>query len=581
MSDLLARIAEALASLQAEIDEEAALVLWKQGVVRVTWGAYRWESAWNEARAGATKRLYNLKERRHVLNLLKNYPDRQFFGQTRIVGLSKNGKRIKTYRGKGKVRIADFSEVSGPPGKLVAELGDIKSETEIKNSVRKLKTGELVDDGFRDSATIAKQHKKELEVLKDARALKAKIVLEVENPLTGQKLQFEVSPAKMTRSRVVPYNFVHSSRLPLPSESVYLPKGAAKTPRSAENVKGRAAGKARSPQRFTRTTYYSNGVTETLIETWEPRRARNVAGKARGKPPKAAPTKPTTYAGAPPSRGEPGPTPREGGGSGGTRATGRVTRGASKAARGIVRHGAGPASTALDAYLRAREQEAAVRGSLSTVTEAGGNDLEARKRQALEDPAVRRALARDPFGDWVYEIRTVRRAGEAEGTNVRYKGIDIVGVSVVRGAPHEDRLIQDGRPPEARLWVKRERVHERSRGEELVARDLPLSVIDSSHGRPRGAERTRIIRDYLDYARRYSVRRHRYDEAVAEYGHELHAVGEAGSLSRREQDVCRAMHHKRELSRSRGTLERGEIDPRPPQWEWEALEQYLQRRRSR
>lgn len=194
---------EKIAQTQRLIKEERSKVAYMRMVVIKKMG----DKAWNDIRAAQTKRLYNLLERRHVLNLQKNFPGSRFYEQARIVEIRRpEGKPIEI-RGKGKVRIADWAEKKGSS----IQLGDIKSQGATKSSVKgDIKSGDVLAV-FRDSSSIAKQHAKERRIISLARGCNGKIVIKAKDPLTGAPVTLEVdwrdlNPSRITDYKSLPYN---------------------------------------------------------------------------------------------------------------------------------------------------------------------------------------------------------------------------------------------------------------------------------------------------------------------------------------------------------------------------------------
>jgi hypothetical protein len=190
-------IDDQLAAVEKQIWAERARV----GNLRAQTIETKGKRAWNKIRAGKTKRLYNLLEQRHVLNLRKHFPDRTFFEQTRIVGIRAPDGTIRSIPKRGG-RIADWAEVKGD----MVQLGDIKSPTAVTQSVKGgLKQSQKIESEFRRTSTLAKQLKKEQKIIKRAKKLDGKIVMEGRDPVTGSTVRFEVRWDQVKPSRVTKY----------------------------------------------------------------------------------------------------------------------------------------------------------------------------------------------------------------------------------------------------------------------------------------------------------------------------------------------------------------------------------------
>lgn len=167
---------------------------------------------WNSGRAGITKRLYNLLERRAALFRAKVWPDRRVLEQARLLGVIKDGKLVETHRisKSGKGRIADIATLSGDQASTEALLEDLKtSSTELKSIKGGLKS-EPVEAEFRSRSEIGKQHEVEDDVMKYARKHGGKLVIEGKNVRTGKTERIEIDPANVSR-QVTDYNALPDS----------------------------------------------------------------------------------------------------------------------------------------------------------------------------------------------------------------------------------------------------------------------------------------------------------------------------------------------------------------------------------
>ena len=154
---------------------------------------------WNKARAGETKRLYNLLETRHAYETQRIHQDRTVYEQVEIVGIRTPDGALNPIEGCG--RIADWAELRGNS----VQLGDIKSPSALRGSVRGGVRQGPVDAVFRDSAAIARQRAAEQQIVQSARDLDGRIVFEGTNVITRGKVRFECTPADVRPSRVTTY----------------------------------------------------------------------------------------------------------------------------------------------------------------------------------------------------------------------------------------------------------------------------------------------------------------------------------------------------------------------------------------
>lgn len=170
--------------------------------------------AWDRIRAGATKRLYNLLERRYVLKLVKTFPGKTYVEQVQIVGVEREGTVVRTAdiaRSAGITdasgRIADFGEV----GSGGVQLGDLKSPSAQRSSVQGGITSPDVEGVFRPASEIGRQHQVERAVVDDARANGGKILIRGTDPVSGQTVVRRVDPDALQVSRVVDYTSLPSN----------------------------------------------------------------------------------------------------------------------------------------------------------------------------------------------------------------------------------------------------------------------------------------------------------------------------------------------------------------------------------
>jgi hypothetical protein len=185
--------------LAAEVDrdlaaERASVARKKVGMSRVEWGRQR---------AGATKGLYNLLERRAVVNRMRIFPGRTYLEQAEVVGVRSGGRLIRTAKlsTTGTGRIADILELDGTK----ATLEDLKSPSTQIKSVKGGMSSPDIEAEFRSTSEIAKQHAVEQEVIAEARRSGGKVVVSGRDPLTGAAREIELDPSAI-RSRVADYN---------------------------------------------------------------------------------------------------------------------------------------------------------------------------------------------------------------------------------------------------------------------------------------------------------------------------------------------------------------------------------------
>lgn len=191
-------MADKISQVEGQINLERARVAAREGEVVRTEGRKAWNTKY---RVGETKRLYNLMERRHLLEMQRNSPHRSYYEQVKVSGIRlPDGGLLRP--GKGKGRIADWVELRGD----VVQLGDIKSSSTIKRSVQGgLKRPREIEGVFRERTEIARQHRNERAILDQAREQGGRVVFEGKDPTTGSRISFEVSPENVRPSRVSSY----------------------------------------------------------------------------------------------------------------------------------------------------------------------------------------------------------------------------------------------------------------------------------------------------------------------------------------------------------------------------------------
>ncbi len=187
-------VEEGLAEVDHELAAERANVAGKRAAMS--------PEEWARSRAGATKGLYNLLERRAVLNRMKAFPGRTYLEQAEVAGVRSAGKLTRTAEisKAGKGRIADILELDGSK----ATLEDLKSPSTQLKSVKGGMSSPVVEAEFRSTSEIAKQHEIEQEVIAEARRTGGKVVVTGRDPLTGATRALELDPGAI-RSRVTDY----------------------------------------------------------------------------------------------------------------------------------------------------------------------------------------------------------------------------------------------------------------------------------------------------------------------------------------------------------------------------------------
>ena len=157
---------------------------------------------WRTARAGATKRLYNLLERRAVLARVKAFPGRTYLEQAKITGVESGGQLTPTssISTSGTGRIADILEVNGTD--IILE--DLKSPSTQVGSIKGGLQSPDVEAEFRPSSEIEKQHTVEQEVIAEAKRVGGKIIIVGRDPVSGAPATLAVDPNSL-KSRVTDY----------------------------------------------------------------------------------------------------------------------------------------------------------------------------------------------------------------------------------------------------------------------------------------------------------------------------------------------------------------------------------------
>jgi hypothetical protein len=157
---------------------------------------------WVRSRAGATKRLYNVLERRAVLARMKAFPGRTYLEQAEIQGVKNGGKLTTTAEisKTGKGRIADILELDGPK----ATLEDLKSPSTQLKSVKGGMSSPDLEVEFRSSSEIAKQHEVEQQVIAEAKRTGGKVIVTGRDPVGGGTEELALDPDSIG-SRVTDY----------------------------------------------------------------------------------------------------------------------------------------------------------------------------------------------------------------------------------------------------------------------------------------------------------------------------------------------------------------------------------------
>ncbi|HEV2275906.1 MAG TPA: DUF4157 domain-containing protein [Acidobacteriaceae bacterium] len=185
---------QAISSAEQELNAERASVAQQKGKVA--------PEKWSQIRAGATKRLYNLLERRAVLSRMKAFPGRVYAEQAEIVGVESGGqlRPAAAISKSGKGRIADVLEIDGSK----ATLEDLKSASTQLKSVQGGMSSPDIEAQFRSSSEIEKQHAVEKEIIAEAKRTGGKVIIQGRHPVSGAVLRFSLNPDDIS-SRVTDY----------------------------------------------------------------------------------------------------------------------------------------------------------------------------------------------------------------------------------------------------------------------------------------------------------------------------------------------------------------------------------------
>jgi hypothetical protein len=148
---------------------------------------------WAEARASETTELYNLLERRAVLDRMVRFPGRQYLEQVRVLGVRVSKGVIKATEGisaSGKGRRVDILELDGPH----TTFHDLKTPSTLMKSVGGGMSEVDLDAEFRSLSEIGRQHQIEQEVIAYARRAGGKIVVSGKDPVNGATVVKELDP---------------------------------------------------------------------------------------------------------------------------------------------------------------------------------------------------------------------------------------------------------------------------------------------------------------------------------------------------------------------------------------------------
>jgi hypothetical protein len=174
-------------ALQKQIDAEIDRINTRRGEITA--------EEWKDQRAGLTKRLYNLREQQHALQIAQAEPGAIVLTQVKVHGVNKGGTFTATedITGSGEGRIPDIG-VLKPKGKLT--LIDSKTKNEIVQSIKKRGAPAL-----KPSSKIGQQVAKE----NDLKAFGGEWVLQGTDPITNETVWFTMSPSEVDNSRPVVY----------------------------------------------------------------------------------------------------------------------------------------------------------------------------------------------------------------------------------------------------------------------------------------------------------------------------------------------------------------------------------------
>jgi hypothetical protein len=188
------RVVRASAQVERELAEERAVVTARKSELSA--------DEWRSARAGATKKLYNLLERRAVLERMRAFPGRTYLEQVEIVGVKARGQisHVTEISRTGKGRIADILELDGRQATLV----DLKSPSTQIGSVRGGMSSADLEVEFRSASEIGEQHAVEREVIQRAKANGGTVVIRGRDPINGALVEKDLDP-NLIQSRVTDY----------------------------------------------------------------------------------------------------------------------------------------------------------------------------------------------------------------------------------------------------------------------------------------------------------------------------------------------------------------------------------------
>lgn len=150
--------------------------------------------AWSKARAGTTVDLYNLLERRAILERMVRFPGRQYLEQVRVLGVRVSKKLIKATEGiAGKGRRVDVLELEGKQ----VTFHDLKTPSTLEKSVAGGRSQVDLEAEFRSESEIGAQHEVEQKVIAYARRAGGKIVVRGKDPVNGASIDMELDPGEI------------------------------------------------------------------------------------------------------------------------------------------------------------------------------------------------------------------------------------------------------------------------------------------------------------------------------------------------------------------------------------------------
>jgi hypothetical protein len=185
-------VVRASAQVERELAEERAAVTARRGQLSA--------DEWRRARAGATKRLSNVLERRAVLARMRTFPGRTYLEQAEIVGIKVRGQISHVTEISEKGRIADILELDGHHATLL----DLKSPSTQIKSVRGGMSSADLEVEFRSASEIGEQHAVERQFIQRAKANGGTVVVRGRDPINGAIVQKELDP-DLIKSRVTDY----------------------------------------------------------------------------------------------------------------------------------------------------------------------------------------------------------------------------------------------------------------------------------------------------------------------------------------------------------------------------------------